>query len=52
MPGGFGRGYGRRQGIRFGFRGSSPPWPYLGLGRGANLERRKMNNASCSFNYR
>ena len=26
MPNGFGRG--------FGFRGSSPPWPYVGLGRG------------------
>ena len=26
MPNGFGRG--------FGFRGSSPPWPYVGRGRG------------------
>lgn len=26
MPDGFGRG--------FGFRGWSPPWPYIGLGRG------------------
>ena len=31
---GFGRGFGRRGGIGFGFRGSSPPWPYLGRGRG------------------
>ena len=37
MPNGFGRGYGGRGGMRgmgFGFRGSSPPWPYVGLGRG------------------
>jgi len=30
MPNGF--GYGRGRG--FGFRGSSPPWPYIGVGRG------------------
>ena len=30
MPSGFGRGRGRG----FGFRGSSPPWPYVGIGRG------------------
>jgi len=29
MPYGFGRG-----GWGFGFRGMSPPWPYVGLGRG------------------
>ena len=29
---GMGRGFGR--GMGFGFRGSSPPWPYIGLGRG------------------
>jgi len=34
MPNGFGRGYGGRGGMGFGFRGSSPPWPYVGLGRG------------------
>ena len=34
MPNGFGRGFGRRGGMGFGFRGSSPPWPYVGLGRG------------------
>jgi len=34
MPNGFGRDYGRRGGMGFGFRGSSPPWPYVGLGRG------------------
>lgn len=28
MPYGYGRGWG------FGFRGMSPPWPYVGLGRG------------------
>ena len=30
MPNGFGFG----GGWGFGFRGSSPPWPYVGLGRG------------------
>jgi hypothetical protein len=25
---------GQRGGMGFGFRGSSPPWPYVGLGRG------------------
>jgi len=36
MPNGFGgRGFGRGGGgWGFGFRGSSPPWPYVGLGRG------------------
>ena len=36
MPNGFGRGMGRGfgRGMGFGFRGSSPPWPYVGLGRG------------------
>jgi len=34
MPNGSGRGYGGRGGMGFGFRGSSPPWPYVGLGRG------------------
>lgn len=38
MPNGFGqgRGFGRsfRGGMGFGFRGASPPWPYVGLGRG------------------
>jgi len=38
MPNGFGRGIGggfsMRGGMGFGFRGSSPPWPYIGLGRG------------------
>ena len=34
MPNGFGRGCGGRGGMGFGFRGSSPPWPYVGLGRG------------------
>jgi len=34
MQYGYGRGFGRRGGIGFGFRGSSPPWPYFGRGRG------------------
>ena len=29
-----GRGLGRGGGRGFGFRGSSPPWPYVGWGRG------------------
>jgi len=29
---GFGRGFGR--GMGYGFRGSLPPWPYTGRGRG------------------
>lgn len=33
MPNGYGRGF-RGGGWGFGFRGSSPPWPYVGLGRG------------------
>jgi hypothetical protein len=33
MPNGFGRGFGRG-GWGFGFRGSSPPWPFVGIGRG------------------
>ncbi|MCD6391652.1 MAG: DUF5320 domain-containing protein [Dehalococcoidia bacterium] len=33
MPDGYGRGFGRG-GWGFGFRGSSPPWPYVGIGRG------------------
>jgi len=35
MPNGFGgRGFGRGGGWGFGFRGSSPPWPFVGVGRG------------------
>ena len=38
MPNGFGRGRGFGRGfgggMGFGFRGASPPWPYVGLGRG------------------
>jgi hypothetical protein len=33
MPNGYGRGFGGG-GWGFGFRGSSPLWPYVGLGRG------------------
>jgi hypothetical protein len=33
MPNGYGRGF-RRGGWGFGFRESSPPWPYVGIGRG------------------
>jgi hypothetical protein len=31
---GFGRGFSRGRGAGFGFRGSSPSWPYVGRGRG------------------
>lgn len=38
MSNGLGRGRGMGRGFRggmgFGFRGSSPPWPYVGIGRG------------------
>jgi len=38
MPNGFGRGRGFGRGfgggMGFGFRGTSPPWPYVGIGRG------------------
>lgn len=34
MPNGYGRGLGRWGGWGFGFRGWSPPWPYVGIGRG------------------
>jgi len=38
MPNGFGQGRGSGRGFRggmgFGFRGASPPWPYVGIGRG------------------
>jgi hypothetical protein len=38
MPNGFGRGRGFSRGfgggMGFGFRGASPPWPYVGIGRG------------------
>jgi hypothetical protein len=33
MPNGYGRGFGR-VGWGFGFRGSSPSWPFIGRGRG------------------
>jgi hypothetical protein len=31
---GYGRGMGSGGGMGFGFRGTSPPWPYVGIGRG------------------
>ena len=38
MPNGFGQGRGSGRsfgrGMGFGFRGTSPPWPYVGMGRG------------------
>jgi hypothetical protein len=34
MPNGFGRGRGFGRGWGFGFHGASPPWPYVGIGRG------------------
>ena len=33
MPNRYDRGF-RRRGWGFGFRGSSPPWPFVGRGRG------------------
>ena len=34
MTYGYGRGFGRRGGAGFGFRGASSSWPYIGRGRG------------------
>lgn len=34
MFSGYGRGRNFGGGMGLGFRGSSPPWPYVGLGRG------------------
>jgi hypothetical protein len=34
MFGNYSRGRGQRGGMGFGFRGSSPPYPYIGRGRG------------------
>ncbi len=34
MFNGFNRGSGRGGGAGLGFRGSTPPWPYVGRGRG------------------
>jgi len=34
MTYGYGRGPGGRGGAGLGFRGTSPPWPYIGRGRG------------------
>lgn len=31
---GYGRGMGYGGGMGYGFRGYSPPWPYVGIGRG------------------
>ena len=31
---GLARGFGAGRGMGFAFRGSSPPWPYVGRGRG------------------
>jgi hypothetical protein len=45
---GFGRGQGGRVGgARLGFRGSSPPWPYVGRGRGG-LPRCRYPSAALS----
>ena len=47
---GFGRGSGRRGGAGFGFRGSSPPWPYVGRGRGG-LPRCSYPGAAMASPY-
>jgi hypothetical protein len=45
---GYGRGQGGRGGAGLGFRGSSPPWPYVGRGRGG-LPRCRYPGAALSF---
>ena len=47
---GFGRGSGRRGGAGFGFRGESPPWPYVGRGRGG-LPRCAYPGAAIPFSF-
>jgi hypothetical protein len=42
---GFGRGQGSQGSAGLGFRGSSPPWPYVGRGRGG-LPRCSYNTGS------
>ena len=51
MVNGFGRGQGGRGGgTGLGFRGSSPPWPYVGRGRGG-LPRCQYPGAALSSRY-
>jgi hypothetical protein len=47
---GFGRGPGRRGGAGFGFRGSCPPLPYVGRGRGG-LPRCWYPGVAAAFPY-
>ncbi len=47
---GFGRGSGGRGGAGLGFRGSSPPWPYVGRGRGG-LPRCRYPGVASSTRY-
>jgi hypothetical protein len=51
MLAGFGRGRGGRGGAGLGFRGSSPPYPYIGRGRGG-LPRCQYPGAAVSFRDR
>lgn len=50
MTYGFGRRMGFRSGAGFGFWGSSPPWPYVGRGRGG-LPRCRYPGAATSLYY-
>ncbi len=47
---GFGRGLGGRGDAGLGFRGSSPPWPYVGRGRGG-LPRCQYPGVASSPRY-
>jgi len=47
---GAGAGWGRGGGYDFGFRGSSPPWPYVGRGRGG-LPRCGYYFAGSAYNW-
>ena len=47
---GFGRGFSRGGDAGFGFRGGSPPWPYVGRGRGG-LPRCRYPGAVMAPSY-
>ena len=54
---GFGRGSGRREGAGFGFKGSTPPWPYTSTAvahpcRGAGIQDWLWLHHTCLLNQR
>ena len=51
MPNGLGRGggFGFRGGMGLGFRGSAPPWPYVGIGRGGRPRHEYFFSGTPAF---